>query len=53
MCTCTTTVLAPYALVKDIDHDKDDIENDHSYFITSTVDGLKMATEWTPELRLV
>ncbi|KAG0087477.1 hypothetical protein BGZ93_003018 [Podila epicladia] len=45
-------VLAPYALVKDIDLDKDDIENDNSYFITTTMDGLKMATEWTPELRL-
>ncbi|KAG0027508.1 hypothetical protein BGZ82_008944 [Podila clonocystis] len=45
-------VLAPYALVKDIDLDKDDIEHDDSYFVTTTVDGLKMATEWTPELRL-
>ncbi|OAQ36534.1 glutathione synthetase ATP-binding domain-like protein [Linnemannia elongata AG-77] len=45
-------VFASYALVKDIDKDKDDIDGDDSYFITTNDVGEKMATEWNPELRL-
>ncbi|KAG0054273.1 hypothetical protein BGZ83_011615 [Gryganskiella cystojenkinii] len=44
-------VFAPCALVKDVNKDKDDVEHDNSYFI-GTLDGQKMATEWTPEARL-
>ncbi|KAF9428848.1 hypothetical protein BGZ94_000796 [Podila epigama] len=45
-------ILAPYALLKDIDTAKDDIDHDDSYFVTTTMDGQKMVTEWNPELRL-
>ncbi|KAF9085312.1 hypothetical protein BGX23_009797 [Mortierella sp. AD031] len=45
-------VFAPYALVKDINKEHDDIDNDNSYFVTTLANGEKMATEWTPELRL-
>ncbi|KAG0267342.1 hypothetical protein BG011_006759 [Mortierella polycephala] len=47
-----TKVLAPYALVKDINPDRDDIDNDDSYFVTITESGEPMATEWHPEFRL-
>jgi len=40
-------------LIKDIDVEKDDVEHDNSYFIGTLEDGQKMATEWTPEARLV
>jgi D-alanine-D-alanine ligase-like ATP-grasp enzyme len=45
-------VFASYALVKDINKDKDDIDDSDSYFITTNDVGEKMATEWNPELRL-
>ncbi|KAF9903391.1 hypothetical protein EC991_003846 [Linnemannia zychae] len=46
-------VFASYALVKDINKEHDDIDNDDSYFITTHEhSGEKMATEWNPELRL-
>ena len=50
---CLPSVLAPYALVKNIDKNKDDIEHDNSYFITTLEHGEQMVTEWNPELRLV
>ncbi|KAF8938946.1 hypothetical protein EDD21DRAFT_341858 [Dissophora ornata] len=45
-------VLAPYALVKNLDAEKDDVDNDNSYFVTTLQNGERMATEWNPELRL-
>ncbi|KAF9207428.1 hypothetical protein BGZ49_000451 [Haplosporangium sp. Z 27] len=45
-------VLAPYALVNDINSEREDVENDLSYFITTLDNGKRMATEWNPELRL-
>ncbi|KAG0205167.1 hypothetical protein BGX28_003162 [Mortierella sp. GBA30] len=44
-------VLAPYALVKNVNSETDNI-NDESYFITRLVNGEDMVTEWNPELRL-
>ncbi|KAF9432975.1 hypothetical protein BGZ76_010038 [Entomortierella beljakovae] len=44
-------VIASCALVKDIDAERDDI-NDPSYFITTLANGDNIVTEWTPELRL-
>ncbi|KAF9573312.1 hypothetical protein EC968_008766 [Mortierella alpina] len=44
-------VLAPYALLENIDPDIDDI-NDESYFITTLLNGDTIVTEWNPELRL-
>ncbi|KAF9999951.1 hypothetical protein BGZ80_006869 [Entomortierella chlamydospora] len=45
-------VLAPYVLVKDVNTEREDVENDLSYFITTLSNGERMATEWNPELRL-
>ncbi|KAF9177856.1 hypothetical protein BGZ51_008312 [Haplosporangium sp. Z 767] len=45
-------LLAPYALVKDINPDRDDIDNNDSYFVTTTDTGEPMVTEWHPEFRL-
>ena len=46
-------MLAPFALVKNLDAEKDDVDNDDSYFVTTLQNGERMATEWNPELRLV
>ncbi|KAF9586416.1 hypothetical protein BGW38_005356 [Lunasporangiospora selenospora] len=44
-------VLAPYALVKNINPDKDDIEHDDSYFKSTSPLGEQMVTEWCPKYR--
>ncbi|KAG9324478.1 hypothetical protein KVV02_006622 [Mortierella alpina] len=44
-------VLAPYALLENINPEIDDI-NDESYFVTTLLNGDTIVTEWNPELRL-
>ncbi|CAO3573331.1 unnamed protein product [Mortierella alpina] len=44
-------VLAPYALVENINPEIDDI-NEESYFVTTLLNGASIVTEWNPELRL-
>ncbi|KAG0278508.1 hypothetical protein BGZ96_002354 [Linnemannia gamsii] len=45
-------VFASCALVKDINKETDDIDNDDSCLITTDDVGEKIVTEWNPELRL-
>ncbi|KAF9960734.1 hypothetical protein BGZ72_006076 [Mortierella alpina] len=44
-------VLAPYALLENINPEIDDI-TDESYFVTTLINGDSIVTEWNPELRL-
>ncbi|KAF9965382.1 hypothetical protein BGZ70_004942 [Mortierella alpina] len=44
-------VLAPYALLENINPEIDDI-SEESYFVTTLLNGASIVTEWNPELRL-
>ncbi|KAF9277107.1 hypothetical protein BGZ68_009521 [Mortierella alpina] len=44
-------VLAPYALLENINPEIDDI-TEESYFVTTLLNGDSIVTEWNPELRL-